>query len=673
MHKWCFRMLSPLTTKQAALLVFMATTFFSAAPGVSADNAPDWLRAAAQEKLPAYDKDTNAVILLDEAQTTVRDNGEIDTLHRGAIRILRDEGRREFGAIVVDFDKDTKISYLKAWTVEAAGRELAVGDKDSFERGYLSDIEYDDVKKKVLPYPEANPGNVVGYEYVQRERPEILEDVWIFQRRVPVHRARFTLQLPPGWEFSTRWGNHAEQQPQSTSSNSYTWEIADSPAIEIEPEMPPWTVVEGHMIAKFFPHDPKLRVKTSGSWNDIALWYENLIGPRRVATPDIKAKVAELTAGIQDPLEKIKALAAFAQRQIRYQAVEIGIGGHQPHAAGDVFTHRFGDCKDKATLLNTMLQEIGIESYNVMISPYRGLVRPDFPLLEFGHSIIAIHLPDSVPDGGLYAVARDPELGRLLFFDATDEYLPVGYLPATLQDTDALVVTPNGGKLVHIPLSSPATNRRLRTAQFNLSATGDLTGQVHEIAWGGPAATERAAFIETQPAKRAEIFDSFLANFLNNFNLTGASLGNLDQYDENFSMDYKFVSAGYANAAGDLLFVRPRVVGDKYTGTLRLFAEHKPRKYPIEFDEATLQDDVFDIKLPPGYVVDGLPKPVQVDCDYASYKSETKVADGVLHYKRTFEIKDVMVPTEKLAGVRDFLQQVAADQQSSVVLKRATP
>ena len=106
---------------------------------------------------------------------------------------------------------------------------------------------------------------------------------------------------------------------------------------------------------------------------------------------------------------------------------------------------------------------------------------------------------------------------------------------------------------------------------------------------------------------------------------------------------------------------------------LRLFTEHKPRKYPIEFEEATRQDDVFDITLPAGYVVDGLPQPVQADCDYATYKSETKVADGVLHYKRTFEIKDVIVPTDKLPAVRDFLQQVAADQQSAAVLRRATP
>jgi hypothetical protein len=662
-----------ITSPALALAGAVALLVWFAAPTLAADSAPEWLRAAAREKLPDYDKDTVAVILLDETQVTVRDNGEIETLRRAAIRLLRPEAHREFDAVGVDFDKDTKISYLKAWTIESNGHEIAVGEKETIEQGYLADIEYSDVKVRVLQFPEANPGNVVGYEYVQRNRPYALEDVWGFQGRNPIRRSRFTLQLPSGWEFTTLWGNRAEQKPQTAGSNSYTWEVADSPAIEVEPEMPPWTVVEGHMIVKYFPRDPSTRPKTTGSWNDIALWYQGLIAPRRVATPDIKAKVAELTSGIQDPLDKIRVLADFTQRQIRYQAVEVGIGGHQPHAAGDTFAHRFGDCKDKATLLNTMLQEIGIQSYNVMISPERGVVRPDFPLINFGHSIAAIQLPDSISDAGLYAVVNDPQLGRLLFFDATDEYMPLGYLPGELQDSDALVVTPNGGKLVHIPLSPPASNRLLRTAKFNLSAAGDLSGEIHETNWGGPAAQQREEFLAAQPAKRAEIFDHYLANFLNNFNLTGATLGNLEQYDQSFVLDYKFVSPGYASSAGNLLFVRPRVVGDKNIGYLRLFTQKKPRKYPIQFQEATRQDDVFDITLPAGFVVDGLPKPVQADCEYATYKSETSVANGVLHYKRTFEIKDVTIPTEKLPAIRDFLQQVAADQSTSAVLRRATP
>jgi Domain of Unknown Function with PDB structure (DUF3857)/Transglutaminase-like superfamily len=664
----------PRLPKTISLCAALATAaFFLICPAPSArasDTAPDWLRAAAQEKLPDYDKDTNAVILLDETQTTVHDNGEIDTLHRMAVRLLRPEAHQDFDSLEIPFDTETKISYMKAWTITSTGHGIAVGDKDAVERQYLYDIEYDDVKFKVLQIPEADPGNVVGFEWVQRDRPYLFEDDWEFQREIPVRTARLILQVPAGWEFTTNWFNYPEQKPMVSGSTQYRWEVKDLPAIEVEPDMPAWRTLAGWMGLKYFPHDPAMRSKTTGSWNDIGAWYSTLTQSSRTPSPQIQEKVATLTAGLSDPIAKMRAITEYMQKNIRYFAVEIGIGGYQPHPAAEVFAHQFGDCKDKATLLGSMLSVIGIDSYYVLVHVERGVVLPNYPSMDFNHAILAIRLPDSIPSDTLYSVVNDPKLGRLLIFDPTNEQVPLGYIPWYEQSSYGLVVAPGGGELISLPLLPGATNRLLRTATFNLNATGDLSGEIRELEWGGPAAEERDQFLESQPSKRSEVLDHFLANSLNSFTLTGASIGNLEQYDQNLALDYKFVSPGYASAAGDLLFVRPRVVGDKDTNYLRLFTEHKPRKYPIQFDEATRQDDVFDITLPAGYVVDDLPKPVQADCPYASYKSETTFAGGALHYKRTFEVKDVMVPVEKLPEIQAFLQEVAADQRSAAVLKR---
>jgi Domain of Unknown Function with PDB structure (DUF3857)/Transglutaminase-like superfamily len=640
-----------------------------ATPCLGGDNAPDWLHAAAQDKLPEYPKGTVAVVLLDEQQVSVKDNGDIEVRRRYACKILRPEGRKEYGYAIVRFDNETKISFFRAWTILPDGTQLEVKEKEAGEESLTSYAVFSDVRAKYLKFPEANPGSVVGYEVIQKQRPQVFDDVWTFQDLVPVRKSRYTLQLPAGWEFTAHWANHPEQPPQSLGPNQYVWEVSDSAPIELEPEMPAWTIVEGHMVLKFFPRDPAMRSKTTGSWNDIGQWYYGLIEPRRLATPEIKQKVAELTSGISDPLEKIRALASFAQRQIRYAAIEVGIGGHQPHAAGDVLAHRYGDCKDKATLLNTMLQEIGIESYNVMISPERGLIRPGFPLLMFGHSIVAIRLPDDVHSPSLYAVVNDPKLGRLLFFDPTDEYTPLGYVPSREQSNYALVVTPQGGELIAVPLLAPDTNRVLRTATLSLSPNGNLAGDVAELRWGGPAVERRGQFLTVAPADRQKIIERFLGNSLTNFSLTSASVGNLEKYDETFTVNYKFAVDGYAKAAGDLLILRPRVVGADGSNLLN----GKLRKYPIEFQEATLQSDIFDITLPAGYVVDELPQPVEAHCDYASYKSDVQVKDNVLRYKRTYEIKGVSVPTDKLSEVRDFFQQVAVAEKSPAVLRRSNP
>jgi Domain of Unknown Function with PDB structure (DUF3857) len=672
MLKWFFRMQHlPKTNPSLYFCALFAALACLPSPAIAGDSAPDWMRAAAQQKLPDYDKDTIAVILLDETQTTVHDNGQIETLHRAAIRLLRPQAKEDYGGIAVPFDKDEKVLSLKAWTIEPSGHEIAVGEKEAVEHGYLSDLEYLDVRVKALAFPEANPGSIVGFEYVKRERPYVFEDQWEFQDTSPVLTARFKLQLPAGWEFKTNWFNYQEQQPQTLGSNQYLWELKNLPGIEDEPDMPPWRAVAGWAGIKYFPSNPALRAKSSGTWQDLGLWYANLTQSSRAPSPQIKQKVTELTSGIPDTLGKIQAITEYMQRNIRYFAVEIGIGGYQPHPAAEVFAHQFGDCKDKATLLGSMLGELGLDTYYVVVHTDRGFVHASYPSVDsFNHVILAIHLPDNVSDSALYAIVHSPKLGKLLIFDPTNQHVPLGYLPSYLQETYALLVAPDGGELISLPLLPPSTNRLLRTARFDLTPAGDLSGEIHELEW---ASDEREQFLDREPSKRAEVFDGFLANFLNNFRLTAASIGNLEKDDQTLSLNYKLVSPGYANAAGDLLFVRPRVVGDKYTNMLRLFTEHKPRLYPIEFEEATRQDDVFDITVPAGYVPEGLPQPVQADCDYAMYKSETQFSDGVLHYKHTFEIKDVMVPKEKLPAIREFLQQIAADQESAAVLRRVTP
>ena len=102
----------------------MLALAFWFSPRVHADTAPEWMRAAAHQTLPEYSKDTVAVVLLDEQQTTVKDNGEIETKYRRAYKILRPEGRDQYGGVVVSFSNDTKLSFFKAWTITADGREM---------------------------------------------------------------------------------------------------------------------------------------------------------------------------------------------------------------------------------------------------------------------------------------------------------------------------------------------------------------------------------------------------------------------------------------------------------------------------------------------------------------------------------------------------------------------
>src|SRR5262245_51167897 len=162
--------------------------------------APEWLRSLVAAPLPSYPAKTSAVILLDVRVVTVRDSGDMKTNRRLEIKILRPEGQK-YGVFPVGFDRDTRITFFRGCSFHTEQPEYEVEEKDAIETGYSGDSLYSDVRRKILSVPTSGPGTVVAFEYEQKNRPFLLQDVWEFQRTIPVRKARFVLQLPPGWEF----------------------------------------------------------------------------------------------------------------------------------------------------------------------------------------------------------------------------------------------------------------------------------------------------------------------------------------------------------------------------------------------------------------------------------------------------------------------------------------
>jgi len=553
---------------------------------------------------------------------------------------------------------------LKAWSISAQGVEYEVKQKDAVERGMSGNDLYSDARCLHLVIPGADVGSIVGYEYEQKKRPFILEDAWAFQQFFPVRHSRTVLQLPSGWEHQVHWVNHSDVPATQLGNNQFAYELRDLPAIEPEPMMPAAPVVGAGIGIHYFPPNGNVH----GTWQGIGGWEAGLLLGRLQPTPAMQQKVAELTAGLKSPTEKIRALATYVQREVRYVAIEIGIGGYQPHAAGDVFTSRYGDCKDKAALLNTMLQIAGLESNLVMVNTKRGLITPDRPTLSFDHAILAIHLPAASVEG-LYAVSDVPGLGRLLFFDPTDDLTPFGNLPGVEQDNYALVVTDKGGILVKMPVVPSDQNRLERSVILTVGAFGALSGQVKEVYTGAEAARKRSLFRQLDPSQRKKAIESFLSVFLPSSDVTGFEVKDLDRLDQPVTLTYSFTAREYGKVVGNLLLVRPRVLGEKGENVFE--DQHKrARRYPVEFENLTVQSDHVEITLPAGYVADEIPDPVSLDPGPVSYVSKVTMKDNVIHYDREYRVKDVFVGTEKLQELKKFYRQVGGDEQNSVVLKK---
>ena len=667
---------SPVRSRQATsgrmpLLGLAGLCLLGFAPYASAGgDAPPWMHAQANVTLPTYDEKTDAILLYSETNVTVLATDKIKTTERRVYKILRPDGR-DLGTFAVHLNPERKIKSMHGWCIPAQGKDYEVKDKEAVEVSpQMPGAELiSDVKYRVLHIPAPDPGNIVGYEYEVEERPFFLQDEWEFQERIPVRESHYSLQLPAGWEFKASWLNHPEVKP-TQSGNTWQWSVTDIAAIRHEPWMPPFNGVAGQMVLTFFPAGGKAATGFA-AWDDMGKWYSTLLTGRMEASPEVKQQVIALTTGKNTQLAKMQAIAQFVQHDIRYVAIELGIGGWQPHAAPDVFSHRYGDCKDKATLTRSMLHEIGIDSYHVVINTVRGAVTADTPAHPgFNHAILAVRLPDGMSDPALVATLQHPKLGKILFFDPTDEMTPFGQIRGELQDNYALLVTPDGGELVALPQQPPAMNSITRTAKLTLEDSGTLKGEVKEVRLGGRAWSERWALrTVTKDTDRIKPIETLLSSSLSRFQITRATIQNLNLTDQPFGFDYSFVSPDYAKNAGGLLLVRPRVIGNKGYGFLET---KEPRKFPIEFEGPAHDTDSFEITIPAGYVVDDLPPPVDADYDFASYHSKTEVKGNVIAYERTFEVKQLSVPVNRAEELKKFYRIIATDERNTVVLKTGT-
>lgn len=652
--------------RRIALLVVMLV---SGVPVHSAD-VPDWLKAQAAVQLPAYDEKISAVVLYDEQIVTVAPTGKIRLLHRRALRILRPDDESS-GMVRVNFDDQTRITNLRAWSLPVGDKPFLVKEKQALETS-LYGVEngelVSDMRTRVLIIPAATPGNTIGYEYEQEEYPYVLLTDWNFQESIPVRSAKYTLSLPPGWNFRATWLNHSAVEPVSVTPGQWQWSVDDLAAIRIERAMPPWTKIAGNLsLTLLKPSDAD---KKALSWADLGAWYTELIRDRQQATAAMQQKVVELNDGKATTLAKMNALASFVQTDIRYVAIELGIGGLQPHPASEVFLRHYGDCKDKATLLATLLREMGVESYYVVINTERGAINAETPPnLGFNHVILAIALPDGLDDPSLLAVVRHPTLGRLLFFDPTQPYTPLGRLDGSLQANYALLVAKGSGELIAVPQLPSTSSYVRRTAQLKLSAQGDLSGDLQDVRVGDSAASARYLLRSaTQESDRIQPVERLLADSLSNFSLQRAVVANVAFIDQPFEWRYSFEAPGYAKLSGDLMMVRPWVLGSQTTGLLETRGK---RQHPIEFGGPALDSDVFEIKLPDGYVVDELPAATNLDIGYLVYRSKTEQVGRSIRYVRSLEVKQLSVPAADSDRLKQFFRAVYADERRMVILKRS--
>jgi hypothetical protein len=231
-----------------------------------------------------------------------------------------------------------------------------------------------------------------------------------------------------------------------------------------------------------------------------------------------------------------------------------------------------------------------------------------------------------------------------------------------------LLITEAGGDLEQLPVAAPALNKLMRSAKLVLSPSGAIQGAVTEMRWGAPANELRARLLNASASDRNKLLENFLGSLVGSSVLTGSRVENLEDPSSSLVIRYSFEATGYAKSAGDLLLIRPGMLGQKGDDVF----EPKPgqqRKYPVEFPYTSLESELVEIALPGGYVTDELPAAADI-MPFGEYHSRCEVTGNTLRYTRRYQISALRVPLEQWQALQSFHSRIAVEERMSAVLKQ---
>ena len=467
-----------------------------------------------------------------------------------------------------------------------------------------------------------------------------------------VEQATYRIELPAGQECRYRELNTGGKNIQVTKSTGtdgqQVIEVTASKLLPVQKE--PF----GPDFAKLFPRiyfapSAFKYDKSEGdmsTWQKYGEWQYKLLDGRDLLTEPFRAKLHELTANCSTDREKVKAVYDYLAKTTRYVSIQLGIGGLQPIAATDVCRTGFGDCKGLSNYTRAMLKELGIPSTYTVISTTNERLLPDFSSAnQMNHVILQVPLPQDT-----------------LWLECTNPQLPFGYVHQGIAGHDALLIEPTGGRIHRLPTYPDSLNTQRIVADITLSPTAEAKISVNEISRLFQYESE-AGIVYLPPNKQKD-------RIRRDINLSQADILNLQikeckETAPSITFNYSVSSNQYGNKTGNRLFIPANIFRKGFS-----VPSVTKRTYPIHINYGYSDTDSIRIHLPDGYVIEGLPKPIDVTGKFGSFHSSVEVKDKDIYIvHRLFMPKGIYAPDEYLAFIA-FRKLVAGQYSGKIILKK---
>ncbi len=590
-----------------------------------------------------------AVVLLDNTVVKVQPSGLSSRYIQKVIQVLQTGAAQQLQYYPITFDPDRQeVRVLDASILKADGTKVHA---DTMVTDTLSDPQfrlYYRNRNLVLSFPSLSAGDRLSIEYKisdigeSNEYGKYFGDLVMFGSSLPVITKQYTLILPESFPLYMH-GENLDVKPMVLSirnEKTYRWVVHDIASLQREPNMPGITEVM-----------PYLHVSTFQTWDAMGKWYANFIADQWEMTPEVKAKVTELTAGLKTPEEKVYAIHKWVVQKTRYVGLEFGVHGFRPYKVRQIFERRFGDCKDKALLMTAMLRQAGLDAAMVLVrTKDNGQIYPTpASLAIFNHCICYV-----------------PELN--LFLDGTAEYSGMHELPYQDQGIWVQVVWPDGRtKRMETPEDEAKNDTyeadydlRISPDTTDAAAAAQITVTGQECAW------IRSRYQDA--GKFRELLEKDLSGTFPGTRLDAAERSNLAALTSPVTLSFKGTLGQAVSPDGTHHISLPM-----WLGQLRMsysYASLQQRNLPIELDYPWRQRYSVTYHLPDGAEA-VLPQDVDVKTPFGSVSRASSVNGRVVKVTTTVTLSVIRVNVSSYKAFRAFCLQ--ADRTTDDRLRIALP
>jgi tetratricopeptide (TPR) repeat protein len=586
--------------------------------------------------------------LVDLQVTKVFPNGLASRFHQVVYQPLTNSAAAESREYDFQYETDSQTVQVRAARVYR--KDGSIDEAVESGAGSMADDPmmaiYTTARSYYVRFPRLDPGDVVELQYrVEDVAPrnafaDYFGEVTYMQSTEPVAHSEYVLMTPKSRAFYFN-EPHVPGLKRTVEEHGdervFRFMALDVPAVEHEALQPPWAELLGHV-----------HVSTYKSWEEMGRWYWGLVKDQFVPDDEVRRRAEALTAGLKDERAKVRAVYDYVVQKTRYVALEFGIHGYKPYRCAQIFARGFGDCKDKATLIVTMLGALGIKATPVIVrTANKGDVETDpASLAPFDHMIAYV-----------------PSLG--MYLDGTAEYSGSLELPAMDRGALALQVNEGAVKLVHLP--DPPASASVSTHKLDASLAADGGALLDwRVEVGGVAASEWRIRFHAEATRKRRMQEA-IAAILPGSEVTAIDAGNMEDVEQKVTLRVRAKMSQFARTQGDSLSVP---LGRK-EHMVRDYAPLASRKLDVRLPAQWTEGEDWLVRLPPGARTKNAPAPARGSSPFGSYTVEVDSNAKALHVKTTVTLSRTHIPASEYPAFRAWCEEVdrALGQHATVTLR----